>query len=128
MSRRWNTGNALEKLKHHASALACDVLLDQNIFAGSGNIIKNETLFRAKIHPKSIVGKIPLRVKKTLVKELITYGKLFLKWRRHNVLKRHWEAYAKKICPRDGTPLKIEITGKSRRRSFYCRTCQKIYK
>ena len=128
MSRRWNSDRALEKLKNQPSTLVCDALLDQNLFAGSGNIIKNETLFRAKIHPKSILGKIPLKVKKAFVAELIAYGKLFLKWRRGNVLKRHWQAYSKKICPRDNTPFKIEVVGKSRRRSFYCSTCQKLYK
>lgn len=38
--------------------LTCDVLLDQKVFAGIGNIIKNETLFMAKLHPLSRVENI----------------------------------------------------------------------
>jgi endonuclease-8 len=45
MSKRWNSALALKKLNENPSTLVCDALLDQNIFAGSGNIIKNETLF-----------------------------------------------------------------------------------
>ena len=128
MSRRWNPALALKKLKAAPSTLVCDALLDQSIFAGSGNIIKNETLFRAKIHPQSVLGKIPPRKKKALVSELIEYSKQFLKWRRQNVLRRHWQAYKKKICPRDLIPFKVSVLGKTKRRTFFCRACQKLYK
>ena len=40
-------------------ACFCDVLIDQHIFAGVGNIIKNEALFRAAVRPLSVVSKIP---------------------------------------------------------------------
>src|SRR5690349_6260401 len=46
MSDSWDPKNAKKKLKAAPGMLACDALLDQNIFAGSGNIIKNEVLFR----------------------------------------------------------------------------------
>jgi endonuclease-8 len=128
MSKRWDSTKAIKKLNARPFDFVCDALLDQQIFAGSGNIIKNETLFRSKIHPKSVVGKIPLQRKKHLVNELIGYSKMFLKWRRANTLKRHWLAYSKKVCPRDQNPLIKEYMGKSRRRTFYCETCQKLYK
>ncbi|HMG93855.1 MAG TPA: DNA-formamidopyrimidine glycosylase family protein [Chryseolinea sp.] len=127
MSKKWDSGKAVKKMNARSSELVCDILLDQDIFAGSGNIIKNETLFRSKIHPKSVVGKIPPLRKKLLVRELIGYSKMFLKWRRANTLKRHWLAYSKKICPRDHHPLAKEYMGKSRRRTFFCETCQKLY-
>jgi endonuclease-8 len=127
MNKRWDSKQALKKLGVQESTLVCDVLLDQNIFAGSGNIIKNETLFRAKIHPNSVVGKIPSRKKRELVNELVQYSRLFLKWRRQNTLRRHWLAYSKKICPRDDILLSTEYLGKTRRRSFFCKRCQKLY-
>jgi hypothetical protein len=40
-------------------ALVCDALLDQNVFAGVGNIIKNEVLFRIRVHPLSKLGALP---------------------------------------------------------------------
>lgn len=41
MSEQWDPAQALKHLKEHPDMLACDALLDQDIFAGSGNIIKN---------------------------------------------------------------------------------------
>jgi endonuclease-8 len=84
--------------------------------------------FRAKIHPESLLGKIPSKKKKALIGELIEYSKLFLKWRRENMLSRHWQAYKKKICPRDLVAFKVAVLGKTKRRTFFCRACQKIYK
>lgn len=127
MSRRWNPKLALKKLNAQPSTLVCDALLDQNIFAGSGNIIKNETLFRSRVHPKSVIGKMPPEKRRAVVSELVEYCKLFLKWRRTNTLKRHWQAYSKKICPRDQIPLSKEYMGKTGRRSFFCQECQKLY-
>jgi endonuclease-8 len=42
MNPDFNAAAALKKLKAKPGMMACDALLDQQIFAGSGNIIKNE--------------------------------------------------------------------------------------
>ncbi len=36
-----------------------DVLMDQKIFSGVGNILRNEALYRAGLHPLSVTGTIP---------------------------------------------------------------------
>lgn len=59
MNDHWNKKNARVKLKAKADQLICDEVLDQDIFAGVGNIIKNEVLYLVRIHPLSIVRKIP---------------------------------------------------------------------
>ncbi|HRO68823.1 MAG TPA: hypothetical protein PK951_00545 [Chitinophagaceae bacterium] len=41
--------------------MVCDALLDQEIFSGVGNIIKNEVLYRIRVHPESLIGDIPLK-------------------------------------------------------------------
>jgi endonuclease-8 len=61
MSDTWDPKAATEKLQLKSTMLVCDALLDQEIFAGSGNIIKNEVLFRTKIDPRSEVGTLPVR-------------------------------------------------------------------
>ena len=45
LSESWNRRSALRKVKTHGREEIADVLLDQSIFAGVGNIIKNEVLF-----------------------------------------------------------------------------------
>ena len=59
MSDIWDAAAARRKLRAMPEALACDALLDQNVFAGVGNIIKNEVLFRIRLHPLAKIGALP---------------------------------------------------------------------
>ena len=127
MNDKWNAATAIKKLKQAPSMLACDALLDQDIFGGVGNIIKNEVLYRVKIHPKSHVGKIPSRRLSLMVMEARNYSFDFLKWKRAFELKKHWLAHTKKICQRCEIPLIKEYLGKANRRTFFCDNCQKLY-
>ncbi|MCF2446290.1 endonuclease [Dyadobacter sp. CY345] len=127
MSEEWNSKKALQKLKNAPTMLACDALLDQNIFSGSGNIIKNEVLFRIRVHPLSVLGEIPAAKLKELVKEARAYSFDFLEWKKENMLKKHWLAHTKKICPRCQIPFHKEYLGKAKRRSYYCINCQVLY-
>jgi endonuclease-8 len=127
MNKKWDPAKALKKLTSQSPTLICDALLDQNIFAGVGNIIKNEVLFRTYVHPSSIVNKIPARVKKKIIDEAVNYSFDFLKWKKKFVLKKHWQAHTKRTCPRDHSGIKKEYLGKTNRRTFFCDECQKLY-
>ena len=127
MNENWDPAKARKKLKAIPKALVCDALLDQTIFAGVGNIIKNEVLFRIKVHPKTKVGNLTSGKMTELIKEARQYSFDFLKWKRQYVLKKHWLVHTKKICPRDGSRIVKEYLGKTNRRTFYCNSCQKRY-
>jgi len=127
MNDSWNAAKARKKLKTIPNALVCDALLDQTIFAGVGNIIKNEILFRIKVHPKTRVGHLPSKKLTALIKEARQYSFDFLEWKKQYVLKKHWLVHTKKICPKDGSPIIKEYLGKTNRRTFYCNTCQPPY-
>lgn len=127
MNDKWSAAKARKKLKAIPNTLVCDALLDQAIFAGVGNIIKNEVLFRIKVHPKTRVGDLPPRKLTELVKEARQYSFDFLKWKKQYELKKHWLVHTKKICPRDSSSISKEYLGKTNRRTFYCRTCQRLY-
>ncbi len=127
MNDQWDEKKALKKIKELPGAEVCDVLLNQEIFAGVGNIIKNEVLFRTRIHPESVVGKIPLAKIKALIREARNYSFDFLEWKKLFVLKKHWLAHTKKICSECGGPIQKKITGSSKRRSFFCGHCQKLF-
>jgi endonuclease-8 len=60
LSDAWDAKAAKKKLKAMPDTLVTDALLNQNIFSGVGNIIKNEVLYRIKVHPKTKVGNLPL--------------------------------------------------------------------
>jgi len=127
MSDLWNPKTAKEKLKALPDMLVCDALLNQNIFSGVGNIIKNEVLFRIFLHPESKIGKIPQKKINELIKEARNYSFDFLEWKKQYVLKKHWLAHAKTICPRCHIPFIKKHLGKTNRRSFFCNNCQVLY-
>jgi endonuclease-8 len=127
MNENWNAAKAREKLKAIPKTLVCDALLDQTIFAGVGNIIKNEVLFRIKVHPKTKVGNLPPKKLAELIREARRYSFDFLDWKKQYVLKKHWLVHTKKICPRDDSQIIKKHLGKTNRRTFYCNTCQKLY-
>ena len=127
MNENWDAAKARRKLRAIPKTLVCDALLDQTIFAGVGNIIKNEVLFRIKVHPKTRVGNLPSKKLTELIKEARQYSFDFLEWKKQYVLKKHWLVHTKKICPRDGSPVVKEYMGKTNRRTFYCNTCQQLY-
>jgi endonuclease VIII len=127
MSDTWNPRAALKKLRAMPETLVCDALLDQTIFAGVGNIIKNEVLFRIRIHPLSTLGALPAAKLRALVAEVRQYSFDFLAWKRDFVLRQHWLAHNKGTCSRCGRKLTRAYLGVTDRRSFFCEHCQKLH-
>jgi endonuclease VIII len=127
MSDTWDPRKARAKIKQIPDELVCDALLEQEIFSGVGNIIKNEVLYRIRVHPESKAGKLPALKLKQLTEEARNYSFDFLEWKRDYVLKKHWLAHTKKTCLRCNLPIIRKQTGVKNRRSFFCLKCQKLY-
>lgn len=107
--------------------MVCDALLDQEVFGGAGNIIKNEVLYRVRIHPESRIHKLPPRKLTALVTETRNYSFDFLEWKKEFTLRKHWLAHTKKTCLRCDLPMIKKYYGKTQRRSFFCKKCQVKY-
>ena len=127
LNENWNPKKAKESLDKIPNEMICDAILDQNIFSGVGNIIKNEVLYRCFIHPESLVGKIPSEKITEIISECSIYSFEFLYWKKKFELKKHWLAYTKKTCLRCNLPLLKKPTGKKNRRSFFCTNCQQLH-
>lgn len=127
MNNAWNEKAAKEKLKQHPEKMICDTLLEQDIFSGVGNIIKNEILYRTHVHPESKTGKIPASKINTLIKQARLYSFEFLKWKRLHILREQWQVYTQTICHRCHLPIIRKNTGVKKRRSFFCTNCQTLY-
>jgi len=129
MSETWNPAKARRKLKAKPDMLVADALLEQDIFAGVGNIIKNEVLHRIRVHPESTIGALPPRKLGELIKQAREYSFDFYAWKKAYVLKKHYQVHTKTHCPRDGTRLTYRAhLGQKQRRAFYCETCQRLYR
>ena len=124
MSPKWDPDKAFDSITSKPGVEIADILLDQEIFAGVGNIIKNEVLWRVRIHPQTIVKNITASELKDLIAATREFSLLFYKWRKVFLLRKHLDIYQKSICPRCGAKVKREKTGKRNRISHFCPVCQ----
>ena len=127
MNENWSAPKAKRKLKEIPDTQIADALMEQELFSGVGNIIKNEVLYRVRVHPESIISEIPTKKINEILKETVAYSFDFLKWKNENTLKKHWLIYHKKACENCGLPIVKKETGKKKRASFFCKNCQVKY-
>lgn len=125
MSSMWDAKKALKTLKNHQEEEIADVLLDQTIFSGVGNIIKNEVLFLVKKRPTTYVKDISNSLLQKIVKTTQEFSHQFYEWRKLFILKKHYRIYRKSHCPLCGEKICRKKTGKRARISFFCPKCQK---
>lgn len=128
MSDTWDKTKATKKVKKLKKTMVCDVLLNQDIFAGVGNMIKNEVLFRTKIHPETLVSALSEKKLNEMVTDARDYSIQFYVWKKEYVLKKNWLIYKKSECPRCKIKVILTYCGKTDRLTCYCGKCQKLYK
>jgi endonuclease-8 len=125
----WDPGNAVRLVRGKGKEWICDSLMDQSILPGVGNIIKNEALFAAGIHPASPSKCIPGTVLRNLliaVRDIsfTMYGCDREGRRMHPFLK----IYRKKTCPGCGGKVESGRIGSLGRVSYWCPACQVKYR
>ncbi len=113
-------------------------LLKQNVFAGIGNIVADETLWFAKIHPQKKVKSLDLKqrralflsLKKVLKRSINMGGSSMRDWlhpdQSRGGYQDSWRAYGRagQKCYRCGRVLKKAIVGG--RGTTYCLFCQRV--
>ena len=113
-------------LKKQAGKTIADVLMDQQLFSGVGNIIRNEALYRAGIHPLSITGKIPAAKINRLIKEVVTYSQLFYQQLKTKGNPEEFSVYQQAYAA-DGSQVTMKILPKSKRKIFFSEHRQQLY-
>jgi endonuclease-8 len=126
LSKDWNRRSALRKVRTHGRKEIADVLLDQSIFAGVGNIIKNEVLFRTRISPFTKVNQLSPTQLRRIADEARAFSFRFLELRREFALRKHLEIYGRSTCASCGGKVSRKVHGERGRRSFFCPACQRI--
>lgn len=127
LSDEWNAQKAKEKLSQIPDEKVCDALLEQDIFSGVGNIIKNEVLFRIRVHPDTLLGNLPDEKTNELIAEARNYSFDFLRWKKQYELAKHWLVYHKGSCSVCEQKIRRRYTGKKNRVSYFCENCQTLY-
>src|SRR5687767_3061552 len=126
MSDEWDGRAALAKVRAFPRAEIADILLDQAIFAGVGNIIKNEILFRTRVSPFAKVRNISDYKLRKIVADARVFSFRFLELRRIFSLRKNLEVYRRSVCPRCGGKIERRVHGQRARRSFFCVKCQSV--
>ena len=126
MSPTWNSALAYRKMKTFPDEEIGDVLLDQDIFGGVGNIINNEILSLARTHAKQQVRDLLPQRRKNILALARSFSIQFYKWRKQFVLRRNLKIHRKGVCPHCGGKVTHQKTGKRHRWNHYCPVCQKL--
>ncbi|HVT01411.1 MAG TPA: endonuclease [Patescibacteria group bacterium] len=127
MSKDFDREKAFNSIKDNLESEIADILLTQTIFAGVGNIIKNEVLFLARTNPKEKVINISDAKIKEIINLAVPFSEQFYEWRKKFILKKHYKIYRKSVCTNCGGKVTWQTTGKFKRRSFYCPICQPLF-
>lgn len=120
LSDKWDEKAALKKVLSSPKEEIADVLLDQTIFSGVGNIIKNEILFLSRVHPETKIKDLPKKKVKELISLTRSFSRQFYEWKKIFELKKHLLIYRKTICPACGGKVFRKFTGRRHRWSFIC--------
>ena len=114
-----------------------EIIMNQNIVVGIGNIYATEALYRSKIHPASNCSKIDIKKLQILIKNIrlvlrkaIELGGTTIRDfktidGKPGYFKQKLRVYQKDHCPIHKT-IKIKNIKISGRSSFYCELCQNI--
>lgn len=124
MSEVWDERYVKKCMKDYPNEEIADVLLDQTVFAGVGNIIKNEVLSIVKIQPKRHIKTLSRKEIQEITETTRRYSFQFYEWRKIFQLIAHLNIHRKAVCPYCGRKIIREKTGKRKRWSYFCPTCQ----
>jgi endonuclease-8 len=111
------------------SAAIADVLLDQRVAAGIGNVFKSEVLWACRVHPLTPLGEIGEPVRRQLLHAAQRQLRANIGPGRRSTVSGPPGSVAvyhraRRPCRRCGTPIRWQRTGPSSRSTYWCPTCQ----
>ncbi|XP_039075664.1 endonuclease 8-like 2 [Hyaena hyaena] len=123
LSEKFHRGQALEVLSQEQPV--CYTLLDQRYFSGLGNIIKNEALYRAGIHPLSLGSLLSPPRLEALVDHVVEFSADWLRGKFQG-RQQHTQVYQKEQCPAGHQVMKEAFgpPGGFQRLTWWCPQCQ----
>ncbi|NXT46743.1 NEIL3 Endonuclease, partial [Pluvianellus socialis] len=125
-SPKFSFSRAESEIKQQKTRMVCDVLLDQAVLPGVGNIIKNEALFDSGLHPAVKVCQLTDAHIRRLVKMTRDFTLLFYKCRKTGTaLYKHYKVYKRPTCGRCEGKITVCRLGENNRMTYFCSRCQK---
>jgi endonuclease-8 len=129
MDSAWDVERAVRLVRGRGREWICDILMDQALLPGAGNIIKNEALFMARVHPANPSGCIPPEVLSRLLLAVRDFSFTWYRCDREGKrINPFLSVYRKKDCPVCGGKVESGRMGALERISFWCPACQLRYR
>jgi endonuclease-8 len=143
LSGNFTAEEAIERIQAHADVEIADVLLDQSVITGIGNVYKSEVLFGARINPFARVAAltrdqlteivtVAMRFMRANVSasasgSIVTYAGMRRTTGRADPSARLW-VYGRggQPCRRCGTPISRQKQGPYARSTYWCPRCQSV--
>ncbi|XP_017273015.1 endonuclease 8-like 3 isoform X2 [Kryptolebias marmoratus] len=124
-SSRFSLSRSEDAVRSQSSRMLCDVLLDQVVMPGVGNIIKNEALFDSGLHPAVKVQQLTEEHIRHLVKMTRDFTLLFYKCRKTgSPLYKHYKVYKRPQCGQCSRVITVCRLGDNGRMTYFCERCQ----
>lgn len=120
----------------HADRAVGDLIMDQTVLAGIGNILKSEVLFQAGINPLRSAGSLTADELRSLIEtsrfymqrayETAGFTEAFMSPEEREAAGRWGYVYRRtnKPCLRCGTPIRMVRQGLGQRMTYFCPHCQ----
>ncbi|KAK9398979.1 endonuclease 8-like 3 [Crotalus adamanteus] len=116
---------AESEIKKQKDRMLCDVLLDQAVLPGVGNIIKNEALYDSGLHPIVKVCQLTDKQICHLVKMTRDFSLLFYKCCKMRLaVSKHYRVYKCTICRQCSGKITVCRLGENNRMTYFCSQCQ----
>jgi endonuclease-8 len=136
----FDEAEALRRIKARPADAIADVLLNQRVMAGIGNVYKSEVLFACRVNPFTTAGNVGdvglgclvttarrllLANVQTSLAPMTTYTGYRRTTNRDNPSERLWVyGRAGKPCRRCGSAVRIDKQGTDARLTYWCPACQ----
>jgi endonuclease-8 len=135
----FDEAEALRRIRLRGREAVADVLLNQRVVAGIGNVYKSEVLFICRVNPftpadgvaDERVGDLLKTARKLLRANVSTLGggiTTYIGFRRtrgrDESQRRYVYGRARRPCRRCGTPIRVQAQGPHARLTYWCPACQ----
>ncbi|XP_069100796.1 endonuclease 8-like 3 [Pleurodeles waltl] len=125
-SAKFSFSRAETEVKKQKWRMLCDILLDQAVLPGVGNIIKNEALFDSGLNPAIKGGHLTDDQIHHIVKMTRDFSILFYKCRKTgSALYKHYKVYKRPNCGQCNAKIVVCRLGENNRMTYFCPQCQK---
>lgn len=117
----WDAGEVVKRARELGGRPVGELLLDQRVTAGIGNIYRCEALWRQEINPWKKTDEVADAQLKALFEAARAMMRASIAGPRprHSVYGR-----ARRPCPRCGTPIRSRLMGENPRPVYWCPACQ----